>query len=538
MRKLLFSLFILSAFSLSAQNAEFKNAIHAKLNLVDFGQLYNKTMRVSQGFEVGYFRNIASFLNIGIPVKMGLAKLPGISDNTLTASVDLALHVQPTASKSIVLPYLHAGVGLFSEKNGGTDRHLTFGAGFDFRISKFAFVNLQGEYRKANLANRDNVQVGIGFIYLLHKIYIAPPPPPVIDTDKDSIPDLADHCPDQPGPASALGCPDKDGDGLGDAEDHCPDQAGALETNGCPDGDHDGVADKDDKCPTQAGTLNGCPDTDKDGVADKDDHCPDLAGTLEGCPDQDKDGFADKDDQCPTEAGRWNGCPDKDFDGVPDKDDACPNDPGPVAQKGCPEKLDKDKDGVADKDDKCPDQAGTAAGCPDKDADGVADASDPCPEIAGKFNGCPDTDGDGVADNLDKCPTTVGVAASQGCPEIKQETKEKLAFATKMVQFETGKAVLKMQSYAVLDELFNILKQYPDYKLAISGHTDDVGPDETNLNLSAARAKACFDYLTFRGIPEKRLRSAGFGEMRPIASNKTEAGREMNRRVEFELVVE
>ena len=97
---------------------------------------------------------------------------------------------------------------------------------------------------------------------------------------------------------------------------------------------------------------------------------------------------------------------------------------------------------------------------------------------------------------------------------------------------------MKNQSFAILDELIGILREYPDYKLSISGHTDDVGDEARNLVLSTDRAKACADYLIFKGIQPERLRSAGFGEARPIASNRTASGRELNRRVEFELIVD
>ena len=259
--------------------------------------------------------------------------------------------------------------------------------------------------------------------------------------------------------------------------------------------------------------TQGCPDQDNDGVADKDDQCPTEAGTLNGCPDTDRDGIADKDDECPTEAGTVRGCPDSDYDGVPNKDDKCPRQAGPVDNGGCPLAKDSDEDGVPDE-------------------------KDPCPNAAGPFNGCPDTDGDTVPDNLDKCVNTPGPATNYGCPEVKKETKERLEFAMKAVQFETGKSVLKQQSFKVLDEIVDIMGQYPDYKLNIGGHTDDVGAKEKNLALSTERAKVCYDYLVYRGVKEERIRSNGYGESRPIASNKTAEGREKNRRVEFELTLD
>lgn len=455
--------FCLQLQTISAQNSQFPNAVEAKINFIDYGLLNDEDMRVSQGFEVGYFRNIAPFLNVGIPFQLGLAKLPGTTDNTVTTTLDLLFHLGDMRSDTKISPYAFGGVGYFMEDFDNGHAQFPFGAGLNFRVSKYAFINVQAEFRKATEDERDNVQAGIGFVYLLHKSEPKAVPPP--DRDKDGTIDSLDKCPDQPGPASALGCPDTDQDGLGDHEDGCPGDPGPIETN--------------------------------------------------GCPDADGDGFPDKDDECPTIAGRWNGCPDTDFDGVPDKNDKCPTEAGPEINDGCPEKKDTDGDGLADEVDKCPDQPGTAA-----------------------TNGCPDTDGDGVADAMDKCPTTAGPATNFGCPEVKQEVKERLKFATKSVQFETAKATLKNHSFPVLDEIVEIMRQYPDYTLSISGHTDNVGDELKNMKLSESRAKTCYDYLLFRGIKAERLRYAGFGEERPIFSNDTKDGREQNRRVEFELVLD
>lgn len=473
------------------QNQEFPNAVHAKLNFFDYGTLNDEDLRLSQGFELGYFRNIAPFLNVGIPFKLGLAKLPGITENTVTTSLDLVFHLGNMRNDAKISPYVFGGAGYFLEDFDNGHVQLPFGAGLNFRISKYAFINVQGEYRKATNDLRDNVQVGAGFVYLLHKS--DPKPVEAPDRDKDGVTDALDKCPDKAGPAAALGCPDADFDGIGDNEDECPYDAGPIDTK--------------------------------------------------GCPDYDKDGFADKDDECPTEPGRWNGCPDTDFDGVPDKDDQCPTEAGTADNNGCPDVKDSDGDGFADKDDKCPDVAGSFDGCPDSDGDGIADNLDKCPNAPGlpENKGCPDekdSDGDGVADKNDKCPNTPGLATNYGCPEVKQETKERLAFATKAVQFETGKATLKNQSFAILDEIVDIMRQYPDYTLSISGHTDNVGDERDNLRLSESRAKTCYDYMMFRGIKANRLRFAGFGENRPIAENDTREGREQNRRVEFELVLE
>ncbi len=283
------------------------------------------------------------------------------------------------------------------------------------------------------------------------------------------------------------------------------------------DADKDGIPDAQDLCPTVAGlaAFNGCPDSDGDNVPDGEDECPDVAGIkmLKGCPDTDGDGIADKDDQCPNEAGiaANNGCPvrDADGDGVPDDQDECPNQAGTMATRGCP---DRDADGVADKNDLCPDKPGTIA-----------------------MNGCPDTDGDGLADNVDRCPNTAGPASNRGCPEVKQEDKERLTFAMKAVQFETAKSTLLPSSFAVLNEIVEILNRYPDYKMRIGGHTDSIGEVGPNQILSEKRAKACYDYMIAKGISADRLSYQGFGESKPIGDNRYKAGRDQNRRVEFDI---
>ncbi|MDO8368279.1 MAG: thrombospondin type 3 repeat-containing protein [Saprospiraceae bacterium] len=510
-----------------SQNQAFKNAIHTKLNFIDYGLMFDNELRVGQGFEFAYFRNIAPALNIGVPLKLGLAKLPGSSDaNTVTAGADLQFRLENIKSSAKIIPFAFGGAGFVSEK-GKVHGQFPFGAGLHFRVSPYAFINLQGEFRKALIDDRDNLQIGIGYVYLLHKSENSPVPPAQLmeDMDKDGTTDSLDLCPTMAGPPLTLGCPDADNDGVADTDDPCPNDAGPIETSGCPDYDNDGFADKDDECPTEAGTIKGCPepkDTDGDGTPDDQDLCPDKPGVNRGCPDTDGDGIADNFDSCPDVAGSVNnnGCPepkDSDGDGFMDDTDPCPTEPGPI--NGCPQ----------------------AKEAKDRDRDGVADDQDPCPDNAGTIGGCPDSDGDNVADNVDKCPNTAGTAANFGCPEEKKEitaVREKLATAARAVQFESAKAILKDASYDVLDEVVAIMRQNGSYSLSISGYTDNVGEDEENLKLSQDRAKACYDYLIFRGIKADRIRYTGFGEARPIASNDSNEGREQNRRVEFELILE
>ena len=263
-----------------------------------------------------------------------------------------------------------------------------------------------------------------------------------------------------------------------------------------------------------------------------------------GAKDTDGDGIYDKDDTCPEVAGlkQFNGCPDTDSDGLQDSEDDCPNDAGTVEMKGCP---DTDGDGVADKDDACVDVAGLKAfnGCPDTDGDGVTDKSDKCVDVKGpKENaGCPwpDRDGDSVLDKDDKCPDVKGLASNKGCPVIAPPTTEviaKLNDYAKTILFDTSKATFQQQTYPVLEAITGILKQYPDSNFSIEGHTDSDGKDAANQTLSDSRAAAVKNYLVEKGISSSRLSSVGYGETKPIGSNKTKAGKAQNRRVEVKLV--
>jgi len=340
------------------------------------------------------------------------------------------------------------------------------------------------------------------------------------DRDGDQVSDRKDRCPETPGILAMKGCPDTDGDGIEDADDKCINTPGLKEFMGCPDSDSDGITDDNDQCPDIKGLLafNGCPDSDGDSIIDSKDDCPFNAGSalMNGCPDQDGDGIADKDDQCPTVPGtRENqGCPffDNDGDGVKDNEDHCPGIKGPVENFGCPY-ADSDNDGIADKDDECPSIAGIVA-----------------------FRGCPDSDSDGISDKYDLCPTLAGVPANNGCPEIQKAEQEIIDKAFANLEFESGKSLIKKSSTGSLDELAALLINKPEFKLLISGHTDNVGNPESNLNLSRNRTLAVKDYLVKKGVAPERIRTEHFGQTRPIADNTTAEGRQKNRRVEMKIV--
>jgi OOP family OmpA-OmpF porin len=136
---------------------------------------------------------------------------------------------------------------------------------------------------------------------------------------------------------------------------------------------------------------------------------------------------------------------------------------------------------------------------------------------------CPDSDNDGVCDENDRCPRTpVGVKPdAYGC------------WVLGGVLFDFDKAVIKEEAYPLLDEVHRILMKNPDLTVVFEGHTDSVGPEVYNQNLSERRAGAVMKYMLNKGVPSAQMSTAGYGETRPAADNGTKQGRALNRRVEI-----
>jgi OmpA-OmpF porin, OOP family len=284
-------------------------------------------------------------------------------------------------------------------------------------------------------------------------------------------------------------------------------------------------------------------DTDRDGIMDPDDACPDVSGV------------ASKD-------RAKHGCPppkDTDGDGIVDPLDACPDvagvaDPDPK-KNGCPPPKDTDGDGIVDPLDACPDVAGVADpdpkkhGCPppDRDGDKVPDAADACPDLPGLVttdpatNGCPgDTDGDTIRDDKDACPNEKGKPdpdpKQNGCPVAVRVTETEIIIL-QQVQFDIGKATIRPVSNDLLDEVAGVLKDHPEItRLEVQGHTDDRGPRQLNTKLSQDRADAVMKALVARNIAAERMQAKGYGPDVPIGNNKTDAGRQKNRRVQFNIL--
>jgi outer membrane protein OmpA-like peptidoglycan-associated protein len=178
---------------------------------------------------------------------------------------------------------------------------------------------------------------------------------------------------------------------------------------------------------------------------------------------------------------------------------------------------DSDRDGVLDKDDRCPGEP--------EDEDGFED-DDGCPD--------PDNDEDGIPDAQDECPEIRGDRSHDGCPAktyVKIEGGRIYIFGK--VQFATSSARIDRRSEPLLDQIAQALEANPGVGIRIEGHTDNVGGTRLNQRLSEERSAAVREALIKRGIDGDRLTTRGYGESRPIAPNKSPAGRAKNRRVEF-----
>lgn len=104
------------------------------------------------------------------------------------------------------------------------------------------------------------------------------------------------------------------------------------------------------------------------------------------------------------------------------------------------------------------------------------------------------------------------------------------------ITFNTNEFTIRQDFYPVLDSVSQVLYKYVDTRLMVTGHTDSTGSRDYNYNLSNRRAGSVANYLATRGIDQGRLITQGMGPDRPVASNDTESGRAMNRRVELQIV--
>lgn len=336
----------------------------------------------------------------------------------------------------------------------------------------------------------------------------------IYDRDQDGIFDKDDNCPDNPNVDQA----DMDGDGIGDVCDDDRDGDGVLNrVDNCPDTPNTNQLDLD-----RDGIGDVCDDDrDGDGVKNDVDNCPDTPNSDQR--DFDNDGLGDVCDD------------DRDGDGINNDVDNCPDVPNPDQRDtdgdgvgdACSD--DRDGDGIKDNVDNCPDTPNSEQR--DTDGDGIGDACDD------------DIDGDTIKNDVDKCPLDPedfdGVEDEDGCPDeevLVVVTREQIQI-TEQIQFENDKyTITGDRSFMILRQVGTILRDNPNIKIRIEGHTDSRGSDSYNLRLSDGRANAVREWLVGFGIDPSRMTSVGRGEREPIDTNSTSQGRQNNRRVEFDIV--
>lgn len=193
-----------------------------------------------------------------------------------------------------------------------------------------------------------------------------------------------------------------------------------------------------------------------------------------------------------------------------------------------------------------------AAQDPDPDGDGLPAPADRCPlqpEDRDGFedqDGCPDPDNDqdGVPDVHDRCPlrpeTVNGVQDEDGCPD---KGRAQVAVQGRRIQivqrvlFAAGSDQLRPESFPLLKQVAALIrKHWWIQKVRVEGHTDNHGDEEKNVDLSIRRAYRVRAFLVRQGVAPHRLEAKGYGPTRPVASNRTAAGRAKNRRVVFVIV--
>lgn len=481
MKRILFTILFASTLIIQlsvAQSPDRKNAFSYQVSIFDYYSPFTEDYLMPDGNQsltakIAYHRNLAGPLNLEIPFRLGSARLPTPNDAFREVANSKLLTNLDALLQLQLFKENHLFVPYLSAGVGGT---MIQGQDLDVQIPMGVGLDLRltnGVYLQGRSEYRLSTTELDGLDKNLNSF-----------AHNVGIKIFVGKGKEEEVPA------DRDGDGILDLVDSCPDEAGLKELMGCPDSDGDGIANKDDKCPNITGeaAFEGCPDTDGDTVPDAEDECPTVAGLL-----------------------KFKGCPDSDKDGIEDAKDTCPNVYGVEYLNGCP----------------------------DSDRDGVGDAQDECPDVAGleEFKGCPDTDKDGLMDKEDDCPNEAGKLENRGCPvkEISEEDKETLAFAAKNIQFGSNSSYLKAGSSEILDQVADILQRYPDFNVNIDGYTDNVGKEQYNQWLSEKRAERCYNYLKDKGIASTRMQFKGYGEENPVADNNTEAGRILNRRVEFNL---
>ncbi len=405
------------------------------------------------------------------------------------------------------------------------------------------------------------------------------------DSDDDGVFDSEDQCPDDYEDKDKFedwdGCPDEDNDrdGIPDEDDMCPrcpeDMDGFEDSDGCPDldNDNDGILDTVDQCPNEAEVINGISDSDG---------CPDKGGNAVAALDGNRlvlntdVKFTNRNTvrnvrnvksiarimlTNPT-VSKWRVVVAAKRKG----DDATTRTTSQAQADALRDALisggvsadaieaigavaDTPTVAIAvitrqEQDDiefVCPASLYVEGRQPPEDNAPAMPVTDSKPAPAPIVVAEPaDRDNDGIVDADDKCPDQAETANNyqddDGCPDTIPRKLKRFTGSVKGINFKTGSADIAASSLKLLKKTAKVLAEFPDIKVEISGHTDNVGKPAANKELSTRRAEAVMAALIAEGLPADMLSAIGFGDEKPVADNKRSRGRKANRRIEFKIL--
>ena len=399
------------------------------------------------------------------------------------------------------------------------------------------------------------------------------------DSDLDGVRDSEDPCPDTKGYANLSGCYDRDFDGVIDPEDKCPDVFAQTST-GCPgqyddDLDGDGVKNVLDKCKEQNGffTASGCFDLDGDGIVDKDDRCPDMFGLADydGCPVPLNEMLA---------LSRVNGHPEKaisletrgyyrNYDGklydrfdksidivagditdaggnfVTESSDFRISREGYILNsKDEIVKIDEEgfvfgKDGLLSE--LRLNNVNTDGGISFGAFDGPMQNT-PTNYQAKTYNyNQSSASSQELYDDMPSNQQTInGPDNFYEKPLTKEEQmacdQTDMSSLSASIYFDQAEAIADRASLEQLDRVVEAMKSCPRLELQVAGHADSDGGEEYNFKLSERRAKSILRYFVERGISDIRLKFNAYGEKYPKVSNRTDDGKQKNRRADIKVL--
>ena len=444
------------------------------------------------------------------------------------------------------------------------------------------FLTMEGGFRPTFSDEIDGISVSgnpnVDDWYLVSSIGLSKTLGFTKDSDKDGIPDKYDLCPFLKGDAKLQGCPDRDGDGITDDKDACPNASGLVIYEGCPDTDGDGIIDKYDICPNEVGIgrYRGCP-TEQKLISSANDSTKNkpltsldtvkiiIEPNTQALKPVDITQTAGKKDSLTLNNNfekpviAENTPPQY----IPEKPITKPTElpinvidttisrtEKPVTVITKPVEVPQYQ---ADKPITKPTEK------PITVVDTTISKADKPIAVVTKPLATPQYQAEKpIKKPIESSkpvsePTVLTPEKPIGIGKTQQPINSYLENATvldtlsmafnivrnhytiKPIFFETSKADYKPEALALLDEVAYIMLENPAYKLRIIGHTDITGKASSNQVLSVNRAKMCYVYLQKKGVPTKQMSYKGLGQTQPAADNDTEEGRQLNRRVEFEI---